>query len=176
VPEHRLGVAYRDIATRSRLTNVDPAAAQGRLNFRGRESTPTPSASGPQRSRQVPNDLTRRSPAAVQQRPALAVPRAATPGNVPGPVAGFASRPLPGPSRTDQGFNRVPTPVAQPVYRQPVALPPTASPVFRQPVVAPPVFNPAPRYQVEMESNRGSASLGAPASRAAPAAPMQRGR
>jgi hypothetical protein len=163
VPEHRRGVSYRDNATRSRLTNIDPAAAQGRLNFRGRELTPTPSASGPQRSRPVPDNLARPSPAPAQQPPALTAPRAAMPGNVQRPVTGFAPAP-----RTDQGFNRAPTPVAPPVFRQPAATPPA----FPLPAAAPPVFNPAPRNQVEFESNRGRASLGAPATSAPPAAPM----
>jgi hypothetical protein len=157
VPEHRRGVSYRDNATRSRLTSIDPAAAQGRLNFRGRELTATPSASEPQRSRQVPANSVRPSPAPAQQPPALAVPRATTPANVLRPVTGFAPQSLPAP-RSDQGFSRTPTAVAPPVFRQPAA--------------EPPVFNPAPRYQVQMESNRGRASLGAPAASAPPAAPM----
>ena len=160
-PEHRRGVSYRDNATRSRLTSIDPAAAQGRVNFRGRELTPTPSAPGPRRLRQIPDNLAQPSPAPAQRPPALAVERAAMPGNVQRPVTGFAPRSLPVP-RMDQGFNRAPTPVAPPI--------------FRQPAVEPPVFNPAQRNQVEIESNRGRASLGAPATSAGPTGPMtQRG-
>jgi len=170
LPEHRRGVSYRDSATRSRLINVDPAAAQARLNYRGREPTPALATPTPQRSPQVPNTSGRPSPVPAPQAPTLASPRGPMSGNVQREAPTFAPRSSPAPPRAEQGFNRTPTPVASPAFRQPVVLPSVAPPVFRQPMAAAPVFNPAPRNQVEIESNRGRASLGAPVSRAAPAA------
>lgn len=48
LPEHRQGVAYRDVSTRDRYQHVDPRAVQARGDFRGRDlPRPTPRPSLP---------------------------------------------------------------------------------------------------------------------------------